>query len=407
MKVIYITYDGLLDPLGRSQILPYLINLRPHVEEMQIISFEKKQRINSKDFEDLNQKLTKIDIGWRPHTFMSSKNQLLKIIDVIKFYKSFIGQCILFNPDIIHARGHPMAMFASSMKRIFKYKLIFDFRGMWPDEKIAKGSWDLSSKINILQYKFFKRHEKKLLISSDYIIFLTEKVKNHFQNLLKADLKNSSVIPCASDYSFFDPSLLSEARMSLINDMQLKNKLVLGYLGSIGPLYDFRGYLNLIKHGIQTNLNIFGLVITNNINEAKIFLEKEDYIEIKNSIRCISLQREDIPKHLNLFNFLVSFCKISHSIIGASPTKVGEALSLGVPVISNSGVGDIDRILNQVNGGIIVKDTSEHSLKKCVNDIDNFIFSRNSIRNTSKKFFDLNRASDEYIRVYKFLGPSL
>ena len=80
---------------------------------------------------------------------------------------------------------------------------------------------------------------KKLLISSDYIIFLTEKVKNHFQNLLKADLKNSSVIPCASDYSFFDPSLLSEERMSLIKDMQLKNKLVLGYLGSIGPLYDF------------------------------------------------------------------------------------------------------------------------------------------------------------------------
>ena len=127
-------------------------------------------------------------------------------------------------------------------------------------------------------------------------------------------------------------------------------------------------------------------MITNNINEAKIFLEKEDYIEIKNSIRCISLQREDIPKHLNLFNFLVSFCKISHSIIGASPTKVGEALSLGVPVISNSGVGDIDRILNQVNGGIIVKDTSEHSLKKCVNDIDNFIFSRNSIRNSTRFF---------------------
>ena len=82
-------------------------------------------------------------------------------------------------------------------------------------------------------------------------------------------------------------------------------------------------------------------------------------------------------------------------------------LSLGVPVISNSGVGDIDKILDQVNGGIIIKDTSEQSLKKCVNDIDNFIFSRNTIRNTSKRFFDLNRASDEYIRVYKFLGPSL
>ena len=126
-------------------------------------------------------------------------------------------------------------------------------------------------------------------------------------------------------------------------------------------------------------------------------------MKLKNLLSVLVF-KEDVPKYLNLFHFLVSFCKISDSIIGASPTKVGEALSLGVPVISNSGVGDIDRILNQINGGIIVKDTSEQSLKNCINDIDGFIFSRNSIRSTSKRFFDLNRASDEYIRVYKSLG---
>ena len=65
---------------------------------------------------------------------------------------------------------------------------------MWADEKIAKGSWNFSSKMNVFQYKFFKSHEK-LLISSEHIIFLTEKIKIHFQNILNTDLKNSSVIP--------------------------------------------------------------------------------------------------------------------------------------------------------------------------------------------------------------------
>ena len=44
MKVLYLTYDGLTDPLGQSQILPYLKMLSTKGAEISIISFEKKQR---------------------------------------------------------------------------------------------------------------------------------------------------------------------------------------------------------------------------------------------------------------------------------------------------------------------------------------------------------------------------
>ena len=38
MKVLYITYDGLLDPLGSSQILPYLYGLNDSSKFIFIIS---------------------------------------------------------------------------------------------------------------------------------------------------------------------------------------------------------------------------------------------------------------------------------------------------------------------------------------------------------------------------------
>ena len=78
MKITFLTYDGLLDPLGKSQILPYLLKLRPHVDEMQIISFEKKEKVNSKDFLDLSKNLSNMNIFWVHHTFTASKFSLFE-----------------------------------------------------------------------------------------------------------------------------------------------------------------------------------------------------------------------------------------------------------------------------------------------------------------------------------------
>ena len=91
MIVTFLTYDGLLDPLGKSQILPYLIGLRPFVKKMQIISFEKQDKIKTKEFDNLKCLLKDNNIAWKHHTFTKSKSSLYKLIDIVNFYKSFLG----------------------------------------------------------------------------------------------------------------------------------------------------------------------------------------------------------------------------------------------------------------------------------------------------------------------------
>ena len=46
MKILYITYDGLLDPLGSSQILPYIYGIKEFSDSIFIISFEKSEKYN-------------------------------------------------------------------------------------------------------------------------------------------------------------------------------------------------------------------------------------------------------------------------------------------------------------------------------------------------------------------------
>jgi len=42
-NIIYVSYDGLTDPLGQSQVVPYLTKISNENKKIDIISFEKKE----------------------------------------------------------------------------------------------------------------------------------------------------------------------------------------------------------------------------------------------------------------------------------------------------------------------------------------------------------------------------
>ena len=55
----YISYDGLLDPLGNSQILPYLEGLSDEGFKFVVLSFEKTDR-KEKLIDELNNRISQI-----------------------------------------------------------------------------------------------------------------------------------------------------------------------------------------------------------------------------------------------------------------------------------------------------------------------------------------------------------
>ena len=57
-KIIYISYDSLTEPLGMSQILPYLIELKK-TTNIELLSFEKNLTNNLAKINELNTILLK------------------------------------------------------------------------------------------------------------------------------------------------------------------------------------------------------------------------------------------------------------------------------------------------------------------------------------------------------------
>ena len=102
MKCLYITYDGLLDPLGQSQVLPYIHSLLSRGHTFTIISFEKQDRSTDLIIA-LENHLINNGIRWERLNFKKGKFQFLSrvISGVVAIWKNRL-RC---KYDVVHLRG--------------------------------------------------------------------------------------------------------------------------------------------------------------------------------------------------------------------------------------------------------------------------------------------------------------
>jgi len=67
---------------------------------------------------------------------------------------------------------------------------------------------------------------------------------------------------------------------------------------------------------------------------------------------------EEIGRYLAAADVGLSFVKPCFSKISSSPTKIGEYLAAGLPVVSTAGIGDVDALLRDNRIGTLVEDLS-------------------------------------------------
>ena len=113
--------------------------------------------------------------------------------------------------------------------------------------------------------------------------------------------------------------------------------------------------------------------------------------------------RNELPSVLSICGLSIFFIRNSFSKIASSPTKLGELMGMGIPVICNS-IGDTPYIINKTGAGMLIDDFSETQLEKIiyrVNELENI--PKDSIRKGAFEFFDLQSGIEKYISVYKRL----
>lgn len=401
-RVLYISYDGLTDPLGQSQIIPYLIGLSAKGYDISILSNEKKENYQLIG-KLVRGKLDEANIHWE-FTFYSNKPPVLSSAFGIRRMRKLAYVMAKKKPfDIVHCRSILATMVGDSVRKRFGGKLIFDIRGFWADERVEGGLWNLNNKLYKAIYQYFKKKEKFFFKTADAIITLTENAKNYIESHFSTK-NNFEVIPCSVDLKHFSSENLDQNMIS-----NLKSKwgitnadFVLSYVGSLGTRYRLEEMMQFFKQLLLLQPNAKFLFISKSDTSQISDLCNELQIDSK----CIiidSCNYNDIPNYIAVSHASIFFIVTSFSGKAVSPTKQGEIMSLGLPIVCNADLGDSDTILNETNTGIVVDNYATESLKEAAADLLNFKTRSEKIQSVASTYFSLEKAVERYHNVYRNL----
>ena len=390
-KVLYITYDGILEPLGQSQVLNYLEKLSED-HETTLMSFEQRQDTKNINYlKKTESRCRKSGIIWV--SLIYHKSLFGTFYDIIKgIYKGLILK-IRNKIEIVHARSYLPALISLVLKKTLGSKFIFDMRGLWADEKADSGTWKREGTL----YKITKRLETIFLREADKIVSLTEAAVKEIKTFpaLDPNRLEFEVIRTCTNLSLFKPSI------SLSNS-EKKPSFTLGYVGSISLWYLFDEVLQFFKI-LQEKVPNSVLHITNRNEHKEIRNFLENYSFTNESIILESVQHDKVAHSMSSMDAGIFFIQTFYSKIASSPTKLGEFLALGLPCVTNSGVGDMTSIIEEKKTGVILSNFSKDSLSKGVDNLltlkEDDELSKRCIE-SSEKYFSLDNGAKQYNKIY-------
>ncbi|NQU73729.1 MAG: glycosyltransferase [Candidatus Omnitrophica bacterium] len=351
-RILYVSYNGLLEEIVPSQVVPYLRELTKRGYRFTLLTFEKKEKLNAvgkNGVKKLKNELKQIGVDWHWLRYHKRAPLFATSFDVLVGTVYVLFLVITGKIDIIHARSIvPAAM--SLVAKLFGAKFIFDTRGLLAEEYVGGGHW----KEGELKYRIVKFFEKFCLKLADTIVVLTQQ---HYKYLLNLSwLKNKSrdlpieVIPCCVDLSRFRYDF---PRANMIKGKEnMQDNFIFTYLGKIGKHYMFKEMIDFVKDALGILPNAKFMILTqsdkqmvldiasnNDIDHSKLIIKKPTFDEIPSLVSTASA---------GIF-FINPYKKF-----GSSPIKLGEFLSCGIPVIINSGIGDTEGLVKENRVGAVV-----------------------------------------------------
>ncbi len=403
-STLFLSYDGLTDPLGQSQILPYLLGLSQSGYQINIISFEKEiafQNQKSKT-ESL---LSGTTINWFPLLYTKKPPVLSTIYDVYRLAQKAKKLANEKSISIVHCRSYITALVGVWLKQKLNIKLIFDMRGFWIEERIEGKIWNISNPIFNLVYKFFKKKEIKFINKADVVVSLTYAAEKIILQNPVFKPNKIKVIPCCSDTNLFDAKKISEnTRQNLRAKLNINPEhKVVCYLGSLGTWYMQTEMLLFFKELHKSAPEFIFLIISNDISEALYQEIKKLEIPLS-SMRFAKCNRIEVVEHLAITDLALFFVRPSFSKIASSPTKLAELLAMQIPVIANTKIGDMELYFEKFEIGYLIPDFTIPNYTEAIKQIPFLMnIDKNSLSNVAKENFDLQIGVSRYKEVYDSL----
>lgn len=402
-RVLYLTYDGLTDPLGQSQVLPYLKGLAARGHSVTVISCEKAEAKAVRGAE-LAIECQEAGIEWHALPYRKRPPIMSTLIDLSQM-RRLAGRLHKQEAfDIVHCRSYLTALIGRSLQRRVGPRFVFDMRGFWIDERFERGIWPRGHPAYAAIAAWLRKREEDLFAGADAIVSLTQAARSELSRRGgKQWGEKIHVIPCCVDLAHFGPCgprQRAEGRALLgIQD----DAPVLLYLGSLGGAYPLAPVLRFFIGWADGRGDARLLFVTRH-SESEI-RGHQDASELGEQIIVRAAERRQVPFLIAAADVGLSFILPSFCAVASSPTKVAEMLAMGIPVVANEGVGDMALIMADPAAGLLIEDLSDAAVDAGASEMRVLKTEASASRAVAERWFRLDSGIDTYDTIYRSLAP--
>ena len=393
-SILYISYDGMLEPLGQSQVLAYLKQLAVG-RCIHLISFEKAHDwTNARERNRIAKDIEAAGIVWHPLRYHKQPSALATGWDIACGIVVGLWLVVRYRLQIIHARSYVPSVMALVLKRLTGVSYLFDMRGFWADERVDGGLWQRSG----YMFRVAKGFERRFLQAADHVVSLTHAGVREMRRFpyLQGRMPPITVIPTCADLTQFSPMPYERAT----------DGFVLGYVGSAGTWYLFDEVAACFAQLLHMLADARFLIVNRG---------EHDYIRGRlaaagipaSTVELTSTSHAEMPAQMARMDAGVFFIKPVFSKQASAPTKLAEFLGCGIPCLGNAGVGDMAEILEGERVGVALTSfdavTMAAALQRLLQlaaDTD----TRARCVAAAKRHFSLDEGVARYAAVYKQLG---
>lgn len=346
MKLLYLSYTGLAEPLGVSQVLGYLTRLAK-THRITLVTVEKPADLADHSLiAERRQACDAAGIRWIPLRYHHRPRLLATAWDLLMLTGTALRETIGGRTDIIHARAYIPCFVAVLLSALTRTPFIFDTRAFWPEELIAAGRLKKGS----LLHRTIVKMERLCIRRSAGLVLLTNAAADHLR-AGEPELtggKDIVSIPTCADLTRFHPAAAPRSLGPL-------------RIGSVGTVLSgwfridllFACFREIRRVAPDT---IFSIISRDDPDRIRALAAEHDFDAA--DMEIAALAPAAVASRVRTFDALAMFFRSDTSKIASCPTRMAEALGSGVPVICNGGIGDVRTIVSNHRVGMLA-DTEE------------------------------------------------
>ncbi len=368
--VTYVSMDPLTSTVGSSQVLAYVERLAHRGVDVDLITFEHVVDVA------LVKHLSDLGIRWLPQRF-GSRGPVGGLSRVLRASWAIRGAAV------VHARSD-LAAAAVMLSGVDNW--VWDVRSLWVDQKVASGVIRQGS----LSKRVMSWVERRAAQRSTAVITLTESAVTELDHRYGGvvSLKARVITTCVD---------LDRFEISPMPPMPLRVLLA----GTLNRYYDVKVMLDLVAELRQHQPVEF---VVASPGETDWENELADVEAVR-----ISVVPDEMADLIATCHLGLCVCRddAGVSLLAAVPTKIGEFLASGRPVVVNPGLIDVVDLLEHHGCGVVYGSSSSSGEGEVVDQLESVLVDPGvpeRCRLLAESHFDLDRGVEGLLEIYELVG---